>query len=69
MADPVPIEVTRGDSSNVNFVPGVPIQVKFQAAADLPATPDGQRPVGFIRARERASNDEALLVRLELMKD
>jgi hypothetical protein len=62
LTDAVPIEVTHGDSANVNFVPSVPINLDFSLGSSPPDTPDGLHPVGYLRFRERSSNDEALRV-------
>jgi hypothetical protein len=62
LADAIPIEVTRGESSRVNFVPGVPITLEFALDEKPPATPNSLRPVGYLRFRERSTNDEALRV-------
>ena len=66
LAEPVPIEVTRGDSSNVLFVPGVPIKLEYELADKLPEAPDETGPVGYLRFRERHSNDIALRVPINI---
>jgi hypothetical protein len=66
LADPVAIKVTRGDSSRLNFAPGVPMQVKFKLNGDLPEAPDGTHPVSYLRFRERSSDDTALRVPVEI---
>ncbi|HUT94526.1 MAG TPA: S8 family serine peptidase [Thermoguttaceae bacterium] len=66
LAEPIAIKVTRGESSNVDFVPGVPIQLDFAMTEKLPEAPDGTRPVGYLRFRERSSDDEALRVPIDI---
>jgi hypothetical protein len=66
LADPMPIKVTRGESSNVDLVPGVPIELDFALADKLPEAPDDTRPVGYLRFRERSSHDEALRVSIDI---
>ncbi|MFH0981168.1 MAG: hypothetical protein V2A79_06495, partial [Planctomycetota bacterium] len=62
LAEPMEIKVTRGDSSEVNFVPGVAIKLEYELAGELPKAPEETRPVGYLRFRERNSNDVALEV-------
>jgi len=66
LADPVSVKVTRGGSSNITFVPGVPMQVEFKAGGELPEAPQGTHPVGFLRFRERGTHETALRVPIEL---
>ena len=66
LAEPVSLEVTRNESSNVDFAPAVPIDVEFEAAAALPKAPDETHPTGYLRFRERHSNEEALYVPIHL---
>jgi len=66
LADPVPLDVTRGDSSNVLFVPGVPIKLEYELSDKMPEAPDGTHPVGYLRFRERSSNDVALRVPIDI---
>jgi subtilisin family serine protease len=62
LEEPVSIEVTHGEASRINFVPGVPIKLDFALESRPPDTPEGLRPVGYLRIRERSSNDVALQV-------
>ncbi len=64
--DPVSIAVKQGDESNITFYPGVPLQLSYEAAARLKDAPKDLRPVGFLRFRERTTNDEALRVPVDL---
>jgi tripeptidyl-peptidase-2 len=66
LADPVPLKVTWGDSSRVDFVPGVPIKLEFKAERGLPKAPSGTQPVGYLHAKERSSGQAALRVPIEL---
>lgn len=66
LAEPVPIRVTRGRSSSIQFVPGVPIKLDFALANAPPETPEGLRPVGTLVFRERVSNKVSLRVPLDI---
>ena len=66
LAEPGSIEVTQGDADRVNFVPGVPIKLDFALDSAPPETPDGLRPVGYLRFRERSSNDVARRILLDI---
>ena len=66
LADPVAIDVTRGDSSNVLLVPGVPVKLEYELADKMPEAPNGTRPVGYLRFRERGSKDVALRVPIDI---
>jgi hypothetical protein len=66
LADAASLKVERGDTSNIDFVPGVPIKVSFAAESELPKAPDKTKPVGYLRFRERSSNEEALRVPIEI---
>ncbi|MCP4591480.1 MAG: hypothetical protein GY842_12110, partial [bacterium] len=67
LATPLGIDVTRGDSGNVLFVPGVPIKLEFELDGDLPEAPDDTVPVGYLRVRERGTQDLALRVPLVIV--
>jgi hypothetical protein len=68
LAEPVAIKVTRdgGGSSVINFVPGVPIPLQFKLAERPKDEPEGLRPVGYLRFRERHSHDTVLRVPIEI---
>ncbi|MCK4659034.1 MAG: S8 family serine peptidase [Phycisphaerae bacterium] len=66
LADPLSIEVTRGDSSNMLFIPNVPMTMEYALESELPEAPDGTYPVGYLRFRERGSNDVALRVPIDI---
>jgi len=65
-ANPVSVAVKYDGSSSITFVPGVPIPVDYSTSEKLTEAPDGLRPVGFIRFRERATATEALRVLLDI---
>jgi hypothetical protein len=65
-ASPVTVKVERDGESSIDFVPGVPVKLEFSTAEKLKDIPDAQRPVGFLRVRERASNDTVLRVPLDI---
>lgn len=65
-AAPVEVKVTQNDEGNFDFVPSLPVTLKYSANAELKDIPDGQRPVGFLRFRERSSNDEVLRVPIDI---
>ena len=67
LAAPVSIDVTRGDSSNVLFIPGVPIKLEYELSDKMPEAPEGTHPVGYLRFRERGSNDVALRVPIDIV--
>lgn len=66
LADAVPLAVTRGDSSSIDFAPGVPLEIAFEAESALPKAPEKTRPVGYLRFVERGSDEVALRVPIEL---
>ncbi len=66
LANAIPVEVTRDGSGTVNFVPGVPIKLEFEAQDVLPATPDGTHPVGYLVFKEKSSNETALQVEINI---
>ncbi len=66
LATPVPIEVTRDGSSSIDFVPGVPIGLELETGGDLPEAPDGTSPVGYLRVRERSSENEVLRIPVDI---
>lgn len=65
LADPIAIKVGRNGESPVNFVPGVAIPIEFRLQAK-PEAPKGKKPIGYLRFRERGSQDEALRVPVEI---
>lgn len=66
LENPVPVTVKLGEDSNITFVPAVPMTLEYAAKERLKDAPKGLRPVGFLRFRERSSNDEALRVEIDL---
>ncbi|MFQ5491839.1 MAG: S8 family serine peptidase, partial [Phycisphaerae bacterium] len=66
LAEPIDIEVTQGDASNLRLYPSVPVRMEYSLDGDMPAVPEGQRPVGYLRFRERARNDVALRVPIDI---
>ena len=66
LAEPLAIDVTRGGSSNIMFVPGVPMPVDFAVDSVLPAEPKGTHPVGYVRFRDRETGKTALRVPVEI---
>ena len=66
LAKPVTIKVTQDGESNINFVPGVPIKLEYATSEKLSEIPAGQRPVGFVRFRERARNNTVLRVPVDI---
>ena len=60
------IDATRGGSSNIEFVPGVPIPIEFALDSVPPATPSGTRPVGYIRLKDNESGKTALDVPIDI---
>ncbi|NOX57853.1 MAG: S8 family serine peptidase [Planctomycetes bacterium] len=64
--EPLDLEVTRGSSTHVDFVPHVPIEMAYKLDAELPEGPKGTHPVGFIQFRERNSNLSALKIEIDL---
>ena len=65
-AAPVAVSVEYDDSSSIRFVPGVPMQLDFSADEKLENAPEDLRPVGYLRFRERTTNDEALRVPIDI---
>jgi len=66
LAGPLSIDVERDGQSNVDFIPGVPIELEFSLSDRLPDAPDGTRPVGYLRFDERATGDGVLNVQLDI---
>lgn len=66
LAKPVTIKVSQDGESNINFVPGVPIKLEYATGEKLTEIPAGQRPVGFVRFRERARNNTVLRVPVDI---
>jgi tripeptidyl-peptidase-2 len=66
LKDPVPVTVKLGEDSNITFVPAVPMLLEYAAKERLKDVPKGLRPVGFLRFRERSSNEEALRVVIDV---
>ena len=62
LASPVPVKVTQDGNSTINFVPDFPVTLKYKATRALKHKPKGTHPVGYLRFRERYSNDEILRV-------
>ncbi|MGD8450592.1 MAG: S8 family serine peptidase [Phycisphaerae bacterium] len=63
---PVAVEVTQGGEDALNLVPSVPLHLSFEAASKLKDIPDGTRPVGYVRLRERSSQDEVLRIPIDI---
>jgi hypothetical protein len=68
LATPVPIKITQGGEANVQFVPSLPVKLEYAAEKKLEDIPSGQKPVGFLRFRERSSEDVLLRVPVEISK-
>jgi subtilisin family serine protease len=68
LAEPMGLEVTRGDSTQIDFVPHVPIEVEYELDGALPKAPKDTHPVGYIHFTERSSNHSALMIEVD-MKD
>jgi hypothetical protein len=66
LAKPVTLKVTQDGEANITFVPGVPIKLQYSASEKLTEIPSGQRPVGFLRFRERAKNNTVLRVPVDI---
>ncbi|MCH8148630.1 MAG: hypothetical protein IH987_11640 [Planctomycetes bacterium] len=66
LAEPVSVSVQHGESSAIDFVPGVPLRLNFQLDTAPLATPDGLLPVGYLEFKERHSGDVALRVPIEI---
>ncbi len=63
---PVTIKVSQDGESNILFIPGVPIDLDYATSDKIADIPGGQRPVGFLRFRERSSNAVALQVPVDI---
>lgn len=68
LSSPVGVKVSQDGESSLKFVPGVPLKLEYAATDKLTNIPNGQRPVGFLRFREQASNDTVLRVPLDIGK-
>ena len=65
LRSPVAIEVSRDGNSTLNCVPSMPIPLDWKVKKALD-TPKGLRPVGYLRFRERSSDDEVLRVPVDV---
>jgi len=66
LAAPVGLNVTQNGEGNFDFLPNIPVVIEYAATAELKDIPDGQRPVGYLRFRERASREEVLRVPIDI---
>ncbi|HUU97654.1 MAG TPA: hypothetical protein VM487_18110, partial [Phycisphaerae bacterium] len=66
LAEPLSIDVERDGESNIDFIPGVPIKLEFSLSDRLPDAPDGTRPVGYLRFKERATGQAVLRVAIDI---
>ena len=64
--EPIDIAVTQHGESDVAFVPGIPTELKFKLDAAPPTVPNGMHSVGYLRFRERHTNDTMLEVPIEI---
>ncbi|GJM24742.1 MAG: serine protease [Phycisphaerae bacterium] len=69
LAEPIALEVTRGDLTRVDFVPHVPIEVEYQLDGSLPKAPKDTHPVGYIQFSERSSHESALRIEVDMKDD
>lgn len=65
LGEPIDLSVTRGDSERIDFVPGVPTKVDFEASASPPDV-EGRKPVGYLAFTERSSGVTMLRVPIEI---
>lgn len=61
---PVAVKVSQDGESNLTLIPGVPLQLEYSTSEKIEDIPSGQKPVGYLRFRERSSNDVLLRVPL-----
>lgn len=66
LSSAVGVKVTQDDEANFTFVPGVPVELSFEADKKLTEIPGGQRPVGYLRFRERSSDELVLRVPMDI---
>lgn len=66
LQSPVSVKVTQDGEASLLFVPGVPLKLEYSAGERIKDIPSGQRPVGFLRFRERSSNDTLLRVPIDI---
>ncbi len=62
LASPLAVKVTQNGESTINFVPNTPIKLHYKAKGSLKNKPKGTHPVGYLRFREKYSDDEVLRV-------
>ncbi len=62
LASPVGVKVTQDGASTISFVPDFPVSLTYKATRALKNKPKGTHPVGYLRLRERYSDDEVLRV-------
>ncbi|MFH1747775.1 MAG: S8 family serine peptidase [Planctomycetota bacterium] len=65
-AEPVPVSVKYNGGTDLRFVPAVPMKLSYSTSAKLKDPPKGLRPVGYLRFRERTSEDTVLRVPLDI---
>jgi hypothetical protein len=63
-SSPVSVKVGQDGEPSLALVPGVPLQLEYSSSEKIENIPSGQKPVGFVRFRERSSNDVLLRVPL-----
>lgn len=61
-ASPVGVEFSQNGDATIDLIPNIPYKLEFEAKQTLEDIPDGHGPVGFLRLRERASDDIVLKV-------
>jgi hypothetical protein len=66
LSSPTSIKVSQDGESNLTFYPGVPLSLEYSTSAKLENIPPDYSPVGFLRFRERSSNDTVLRVPVEI---
>jgi len=65
-SEPIGIEVSRGSADDVAFVPGIPTELSFELSDTPPEIPDGMRPIGYLKFRERGSDEVMLHVPIDI---
>ncbi len=66
LASAVGVKVAQDGEASLTFAPSVPIKLQYSANEKLKDIPSSQRPVGFLRFRERSSNDTLLRVPIDI---
>lgn len=61
-ANPIAIDVKRGEATATTLYPGIPTPIRFSVDKKSPANPEGMKRIGFIQAVEKRSGQPVVNV-------